>query len=260
MFWKLSKRIFLAGIGLVAASTIVFAGQMSLLGAGTITVSTTPPVATFLGAAANSSNGQTQALASGFSSTAAPRRMVIATAMQDSGTVTLSSATFTPNVGTAKAGIIVEETSVLNFPHIVIFYAVLDADADTATSITVSITLNTNPFVAYRMAMWTVPSANVSSFTATHNKNTATATTSVSTTVATTSGGFAIAGAAGSGFNTPATWSITGTEAWVTDTATTSGTMAEAGSVSGVSTNASSTVNGINFTSANLAIAVAAWR
>jgi len=108
----------------------------------------------------NSQTGTTQANSGIPIGPAAARRLVIVGLCGP--TVDISSVTITPNVGTAKSATVISKPA---NARAYLVYALLDADADTATTITVSVTYISNPFARTQMDVWAIVSGQLSSTT-----------------------------------------------------------------------------------------------
>jgi hypothetical protein len=153
------------------------------------------PVPTFRSVgSANAAVSTAQTLTAISIGNAASRRMIMMGISSNGGALP-TSIVFTPNVGTAKTATIAANT-VTTGPRPQVAYAVLDADADTATTVNVVINYGSNPFSTAYTTIWTVPSGDLLSTTPVDVKylfdGTGTATT-LSVSPKTTTGGFVIA-------------------------------------------------------------------
>jgi hypothetical protein len=220
-----------------------------------------PPSVTSVGNTISSGSGVTQT----FTFTITPGTQyvcILGVTIASGGTVV--SGSFTPNVGTAVAATVADTVNG-GAPNIgsSIVYGVLLSDANTATSVTASITYSGNPFQNSVGSLWVAPSGGFNSTTptgASHATPTA-ATTSVNTSVNTSANGFIIA-IGGSRNTTSNTGTITSTNAtWgATGNDTTSSVQrAKAVTSSGViSTSENVTVTYTQ--SGAVGLSVAAWR
>lgn len=171
----------------------------------------------------------------------------------------LSAMTITPNVGTAKAATIVDQTA--GTPGCGIAYAVLDADANTATLADIALTYSGNPFATTQVNVWVLPSADLNSATPTGHANVRTAgTTSVNVNVATSAGGFIIAVAADNDI-TANSGAVSGSEAWIgRRNFAAAGSTHVSADASGTAATATNNVAVTFSNSGNTSLVAAAWR
>jgi len=184
MFWQ-AQRGFLTNVALQATSV--------------------PPVLTYRSGVLATGTGTSQTATALSIGAASARKMVIVSFTGDSAiTGADPTMTITPNVGTAKSGIKAILATDNTDPILGIYYAVLDADSDTATTVDLSVTLPNNPFVGIYFNIWTVPSASLSSSTPTDSKfaRNSSATSLSVTTLSTSSGGFIVAAGCSGNFAT----------------------------------------------------------
>lgn len=153
--------------------------------------------------------GATQTITAQSIGPAAASRMVILSYTLDSQINAVDpTITITPNVGTAKIMTKAIAGTQNTTPLIGIYYVVLDADADTATTIDISIAYPANPFNSANVNVWTVPSADLGSTVPVDAKYArASAATGVSaTTLSTSAGGFVCVAAVHGTLATTGTW------------------------------------------------------
>lgn len=126
---------------------------------------------------------------------AAIRRMIVLSLEGTGGISSGISMTVTPNVGTVKSATQTKPQGGSN--GVSIWQAVLDADADTATQIDVAVTYVSNPFGGNRLGVWTIPSGDLVSTTATGTGGASSAVgtgaTTVNATVNASAGGVILA-------------------------------------------------------------------
>jgi hypothetical protein len=217
-------------------------------------VSGTLPVATFQTSGLATGTGQTQTVTAASIGAATPQRFIVIVLTDTAlSSLPVTSFTLTPNVGSA----ITLSQVVANNSRVAIFQGVLLSDADTATTANISITLTSNPGVTIQYGLWTVPSANLNSQTATgsNGANTASGTT-ISTTFNTTAGGFIIAGCRD---NVATTYTFTGTETYTLDYTAVASANGAGAHANGITTNAANSIT-CTATSGALTVAAAAWR
>lgn len=157
----------------------------------------------------SASGSATQTLAAQSIGPAAAGRMVILSYTVDSQLNGVDpTITITPNVGTAKVMTKAIAGTQNTTPLIGMYYAVLDADADAATTVDISIVFPANPFNGANVNIWTVPSTDLSSTAPVDAKYArASAATGVSvTTLSTSAGGFVCAAAVHGTLATTGTW------------------------------------------------------
>lgn len=236
-------------------------GQIAGRGALDASVSNGPPSVTTVGNIISSGSGTTQSFT--FSISAGNQYVVILGVTLASGG-TIVSGTITPNVGTAVAAIVADTVNG-GAPNIgtSIVYGVLLSDANTATSVTISVTFSGNPFQNSIGSLWVAPSGGFNSTTptGTGHATPTSATTSVNTSVNTSANGFIIA-MGGSRNVTSNTGTITSTNAtWGATGNDTTGSVqrAKAVTTSGVITT-SETVTVTYTQSGAVGLSVAAWR
>lgn len=204
----------------------------------------------------NAQSGITQ-VATGLSiGPAAARRLVI---LGLGGAWVQCVVTITPNIGTAKTATVIQGPDV-DFTRAKIAYALLDADADTATSITVTLVYGQSPFATTQMDVWTIPSAQLSSTTPVASTLLKQQAAAISQTIniATSAGGLVI----GYTFNdTNLLGTITGTESYATRYAPNNFVRTVAYDSSNNSVNASSSITA-TYPSAGgkISMCAASWR
>jgi hypothetical protein len=219
------------------------------------------PVATWQFSGNSSASTQNQSW-SGTIGVAVAQRFIMLGLAGSALATTITSLTVTPNVGTARTASLVIADAAGAGRRAAIYSCVLLADADTATTVTVDIVYSTNPFGTTVLHLWTAPSGNMSSQTATGSSGIQTPTvTTTSTTINTSAGGFIIA-VGSSSVNPNATSDFSGSTETITQRNNSSavGISSNAGDANNVAANASSTVT-VNYgTSSTIRIATAAWR
>lgn len=203
----------------------------------------------------NGQTGTTQANSGIPIGPAAARRLVIC-GIALGAAVAVSSATITPNIGTAKSATLIDNGS-----GVALGYALLDADADTATSITLSVTYASAPFSRTQMDVWAIPSAQLSSTTPSATLAPVTNTgTTVTGNIATPNQGIVIAYAFSSA--TPSFANIgvmSGTEAYAARDPQITFKLTVAADACNTASNASSAVTATFGASGNTALVAAAW-
>lgn len=174
---------------------------------------------------------------------------------------TVTNITVQPNVGstitltTAGNRVVIDAST-----RSTLYQGVFLSDADTATTVTVTVTYSANPFGATIASMWTCPSATMASSTPTGTgSNDNAAGTSATTTVSVAAGGFIIAAMSTNATNP--TSNFTGSTEAITRRAQVSlgATDSAFGDVSNAVTPGSSTVTVNVGTSAGVRLAAAAW-
>jgi hypothetical protein len=224
----------------------------------------TLPVPTYSASSgASNGSGQTQSLLNASIGAAAARRMVIFAWTMAGGGSALSSATITPNVGTAKTVTIAkQQPGTPSSPPGGIAYAVLDADADTATTVTIALTFAANPFNTARINVWYLPSGDLSSTAPVDAQIIRTAaTTSVNLNLATSAGGFAIAAAVSiTGVSNSGAISSSN-ETWASRTNNlANGAQHVAADASGLTAQVADTITATFATAQNTSLVAASWR
>ena len=188
----------------------------------------------------------------------AARRMIVGTGAGVIGTATnLVSLVITPNIGTAKTATKIATTG--TDPGMALFQCVLDADANAARTISVTSNFGVDPAGNGKIVVWTIPSGELASTTATGTLQAAvTGNTTVSGTLNVTAGGFIIAGAYNTGSGQTAV--ISGASAFVEryDNGVTFNAVAADAFNAGRS--ATSTVQAVFSSSGNPRIVAAAWK
>jgi hypothetical protein len=221
---------------------------------------TTLPIPTFQYQAQSSTSTATQTWAATLGA-ATPQRFLIFALGGFSNKSTVTGITVAPNVGSTVSLSQAAIDSASNH-QLAIWSGVLLADADAATTATITITYSANPTATTPGVLWTVPSLNMFSQTPVGTGNSSTASSTTSTTsLATASGGFVVAlGQASSQPNTPS--SITGTETYTTQSQLIGSGLytGTAGNASGTATNASSSVTSTYNASTTVKIVAASWR
>lgn len=216
-----------------------------------------PTLRTGTGMSQLTGNGQVQTASAIPIGPATARRLIILGTQGGNNNIT--SITFTPNVGSAVTATIVRAATSLA----AIAYAVLGADADTATTVSISVDYGVNPFSGTRYSLWTVPSGDLSSPTPTGTgtiRNVSAAST-IAVTLNTSAGGFMVGSVyAGTNPSSPNyTWS--GTDTWTKRTDNNiGGTGGSNADASNVSTNAANSVSVALATTSTASLAVVAWR
>lgn len=183
---------------------------------------------------------------------AAPLRYLIFGAVGVPGNGTL---TVTPNVGSVVTATLIKRQGTVS-----IYGALLLADANTATTVSVSLDYGVNPFGNTLFDTWTVPSSDMTSTTpvGSNGVTTAAGSTVGSTPVATTSGGFIVAISRSD--NTANSGTISGTETFAQRINVSAGIQQTAADASGVATNAASTVTTTYTAAGTIDLAAVSWR
>lgn len=175
----------------------------------------------------------------------------------------LATVTVTPNVGTPITATAVANSNDPTANGSAIFQALLLSDADAATQIDVKWVVSNNPFGHNTITVFTVPSASLSSTTATdHQIASAASANAASVNVNVSAGGFIISAGTSSGGSAIGTSS--GTETFATiipDFQLVANGQPTVGAAAGCAANASSTAT-VTFTGAasTVNIVAASWR
>lgn len=172
----------------------------------------------------------------------------------------IDSITLQPNVGSTITLLVADRVVIDASTRSVLYKGVFLSDADTATTVTVTVNYHGNPFGATIASMWTCPSATMASSTPTGTgSNDNAAGTSATTTVSVAAGGFIIAAMSTNATNP--TSNFTGSTEAITRRAqvTLGATDSAFGDVSNAVTPGSSTVTVNVGTSAAVRLAAAAW-
>lgn len=236
--------------------------RRTLLKPKPVVVSGSGPVPTWQFSGNSSASSAVQTWSVSLGSPAAQRFLILGLGGSALSTA-ITNITVAPNVGSTITLTTAGNKTIIDAgARAAIYQCVLLSDADTATTATITITYSTNPFGNTILHLWTVPSGNMSSQTATGTGSIDTTTaTTTSTTVNTTAGGFIIA-VGNDSINPNATSSFVGSTETFTQRSNTNGTGIStcAGDASGIATNASSNVT-CNFSSSGtIRLAAAAWR
>lgn len=191
-------------------------------------------------------------------------QLVIVTIAGRAGSSATPVVTVTPNVGTPITATQVANTADPGAIGADIFQALLLSDANTATQVDVTWTVVSQPFGGNDINVWTIPSASLSSTSATDAQiGSAASANAASVNVNVSAGGFIIAAGATQDPATGDIGTLSGTETFATryNQPGFSGTCNTAGDASGCAANASSAVT-VTFTGAASAINIAAatWR
>lgn len=236
--------------------------RRTLLKPKPVVVSGSGPVPTWQTSANSSASTAVQTWAVSLGSPTGQRFLILGMASSALAT-SITNITVAPNVGstitltTAGNKVIIDAGA-----RAAIYQAVLLSDADTATTATITITYSTNPFSNTFLHFWTVPSANMSSQTATGTGSIDTTTaTTTSTTVNASANGFIIA-IGNDSINPNATSSFVGSTETFTqrNNSSSSGISSCAGDASGIAANASSNVTCNFASSGTIRLVAAAWR
>lgn len=236
-----------------------FQSSAALTGSGALPG---PPTPTFISIINSIGSGVTQTAS--FTISAGAQYLVIigATLNSNPGAGGITG-TITPNVGTAVSLISDDASPASNNVSTYIAHAVLLADANTATSLAVSITFPGNPFKNSAISAVVAPSAGFVSTTPTGTAHATPATnTALSTTVATSLGGFIFA-VGGSTNTTTNSGAFTGsglTFATNNNSVVQSLQSVESLTTAGVTANGSQGVTLTYTNSAAMGFSVVAWR
>lgn len=203
----------------------------------------------------NNQSGITQTNAGIPIGPAVARRLVIVGLA--GATVTYSSVTITPNIGTVKTATLVQGPA---GNAAALAYALLDADGDTATTVTVSVTYSSSPFSRTQMEVWAIPSGQLSSTTPTATQAPAltAAATSATLNIATSAAGVVIAMSRTTGSTTGV--AISGTESYANRHTPIAFIPSIAADSCNDASNASSTVTATYNASGDITLVAAAWR
>lgn len=218
------------------------------------------PIPTFRNNVTLTGSGQVQTATGITIGPAAPLRYLIF-AKVGGGNSASTVLTVTPNVGTPVIVGVTPDTAIIrNQGNIKIFGALLPADADTATTVDVSIDYLGNPFNNTLFDTWTIPSGDMVSTTPVGSNGSTTAAATVgSSTVATTDGGFMIVAARSSNASSN-TAVISGTETFAERVDFSSGLQQTIADASDVATDAANAVTVTYTQSGTIDLALAAWR
>lgn len=219
------------------------------------------PTVTFRSTANSLNTGTANQSVSGVSiGSASPCRMAIIGYSVSGASRTPNAITVTPNVGNAQSVTIVQSQQAIS-ASMGIGYAILDASADTATTITINVTYPSAVFSGSNWYVWTVPTTGLSSTTPTGGCVVATAsTTSVNCNMATSSGGIGVSH--GSSTNvTSNSGTISGTETWSNIGSLSQNTLQIiGGTANGLGANASNNVVVTYTQTGTSEVVAAAWR
>lgn len=210
-----------------------------------------------------SSAAQTQSLAAISIGAAAARCMVI---VKYSGSTNLqpTTITVTPDVGTAKTATQVNYISGRGASCAGIAWCVLDADADTATSVTVTLAHPSSPFGTRRIDVYYLPSADLSSTTPVDSKTAkddTTGNTVLSINLNTSAGGFYIVGGASDNLSAnTGSLSATGEKPTRRVSSGANGAVHVTGDASGVTVQAPDTITQTFTAAGHMAFVGVSWR
>jgi len=254
-FLQDTARVILA---LWLAIAPVYAGSMALLGAGGGSGAGPPPTLSF--SSSNlASSGTVQS--STFTVAATTLNMLV---VKYSGSTNLqpTSISAAPNVGTTVTCTAVNYVQTSSNVDAGIHYCLLLSDANTATSVTITITYPSNPFAARVISLWYLPRGSLSSTTPVDNKTNVTNSsgTSLSINLNTSAGSFYVVGGASNNISANSgSFSATETVTLRTSTAA-SGVTHTAGDAQNVAAQAPDAITQTFTQSSTMVLVGASWR
>lgn len=220
------------------------------------------PVPTWSSSSGQSNAGGTIQQLIGTSIGAAAARRIVIIKYSAGTDVQPSSITVAPNVGTTKTCTLVNYIAAGGSASAGIAYCVLDADADTATTVTTTLNYAANPFGSRHLDIYYLPSGDLNSTTPVDSKTASSAAaTTLNISLNTSAGGFYIVGGASANISSNSgSLSATGETPTLRANTAVAGALHVTADASGVAAQAPDTITETFTASGAMASVGASWR